>query len=210
MNHPLKTFVFRDLPAPLSTLAGAGLVIMSSSRLSFGLTAAAALLWVYDLTMTVVYFAQPIYPKIGKNIALILLTSFLGSCFLLLLWLYSPLLALETGYIILLTSCYCVGSPAFARFDQPAGKPDTAEFKKIILKTSLEAGSLGILIIGFALIREPLGFTTLSLPGGPQGIIELFPPFDEDSFLPIGVISGSSGALLLLGYGAALFRNIKK
>ncbi len=57
----------------------------------------------------------------------------------------------------------------------------------------------------FALIREPLGFLSLSLPGGAQGIILLF-SFEKEAFLPIHVIASSSGALLLLGYGIGLYR----
>lgn len=210
MNHLLKT-VLRDLYTPLSTLAGAGILLMASSRLSFGLTVGAALLWVYDGTMTAVFFAYPVYPKIGKKIVLILLTCVLASCFLLLIWLYSPLLGLETGYVILLIPCYCIGSPIFAQVRRPEDRGDIkSAFKTLILKTSLEAASLGILIIAFALIREPLGFVGLSLPGGPAGIIELFPALEEDMFLPIRLVSGTAGGLLLLGYGAALFRSIKK
>ncbi|MDR2535590.1 MAG: hypothetical protein LBD29_06110 [Treponema sp.] len=205
MNHSLKTFLFRDLHTPLSTLAGAGLLIMASSRLAFGLVTGIALLWVYDITVTILFFTQPIYPNIGKKAILILLTSFLGSCYLLLLWFFSPLLAMETGYVILLVPCYCIGSSTFSRINL-----GQAKFEKLLFNTSLEAGSLGILIVAFALIREPIGFMSLSVPGGPLGIIEVFPVFEGNSFLPIRVIGSSAGAFLLLGYGAALFRNIKK
>ncbi|MDR2485117.1 MAG: hypothetical protein LBD55_06960 [Treponema sp.] len=203
MNHPLKTFLYRDLHAPFSTLAGAGFIVMSSSRLAFGLVAAAALLWVYNLTMAAVFFARPIYPAIGKKITLIFLTSLLGSGFLLLLWLASPLLAMEMAYIILLAPCYAAGSPLFSQLK-------SSEISPLLLKASAEAGSIGLLIIAFSLIREPIGFMALSLPGGVQGLIELFQYFEGDAFLPIKIIPSSAGALLLLGYGAALFRSIRK
>lgn len=204
MNHPLKTFLYRDLYAPLSTLAGVGLIVMSSSRLAFGLVAAAALMWVYNLTMAAVFFARPVYPKIGKKIILIFLTSVLGSGFLLLLCLVSPLLAMEMAYIILLAPCYAVGSSLFSQ------QLKSSEISPLLLKASTEAGSIGLLIIAFSLIREPIGFMTLSLPGGVQGLIELFQYFEGDAFLPIKIIPSSAGALLLLGYGAALFRSIRK
>ncbi|MDR0568245.1 MAG: hypothetical protein LBG87_03465 [Spirochaetaceae bacterium] len=224
MNRLLKTFLFRDLGTPLTTLAGAGIIIMASSRLSFGLTVSAALLWVYNTVAAAVFFAQPFYPKTGKKMTAILLSSFLGSAFLLILWLYSPLLAIETSYLIILIPCYCVGSPLFAQFSsikqtdkqtgaqarQTGGADMKTALQKVLMQASREAGSLGILITAFALIREPLGFMSLSLPGGPQGIIELFPGFEGDAFLPIAAASGSAGAFLLLGYGAALFRGLKK
>jgi hypothetical protein len=69
----------------------------------------------------------------------------------------------------------------------------------------LEAAMLGLLIVIFALIREPIGYLSLSLPGGAQGIMLLF-SFETESFLPIRLISSSSGALLLLGYFFGLYR----
>jgi hypothetical protein len=110
---------------------------------------------------------------------------------------------METGYIVLLAPCCCVASPLFSALGRE-------EFPALLFKTARDAGSLGTLIIAFALLREPIGFMNLSLPGGVQGIIELFPGFDGDSFLPIKIIAGSAGAFLLLGYGTALFRGVKK
>jgi hypothetical protein len=73
-----------------------------------------------------------------------------------------------------------------------------------------EAGIISLLIVGFALIREPVGFAALSLPGGAQGFIELFSAGSPGGFFPIRVISSSAGALIILGYGLsvyAYFRN---
>ena len=205
MKRALKNFFLRDVYTTLFTLAGAGLLIMASSRLAFALVTATALLWVYNTAMAALFFGRPLYPrtKAGKTAARIILTSFLGSLFLLFLWVTSPLLAMETGSLILLVPCYASTSPLL-------DKPDDPEIAKLLLKASFEAGSLGLLIIAFALIREPIGFMALSLPGGGRGIIELFSPVDENGFLPVHIIAGSSGALLLLGYGSALFRGVKK
>jgi hypothetical protein len=205
MRRALKNFFLHDWYTPLFTLAGAGLLIMASSRLAFALVTAAALLWVYNAAAAALFFGQPWYPsaKTGRTAARIILASFLGCLFLLFLWVTSPLLALETSAVILLVPCYASISPLF-------DKADGSNIATLLLKSSFEAGSLGLLIIAFALIREPVGFMSLSLPGGRQGIIELFSPVDENGFLPVRIIAGSAGALLLLGYGAALFRGIKK
>ncbi|MDR0524668.1 MAG: hypothetical protein LBG90_02205 [Spirochaetaceae bacterium] len=209
MNHPLKTFVFRDLYAPFSSLSGLGLAIIASGRLAFGLTTAAALLWVYAGTITVRYFARPVYPVIGGRVPLIFIAGFWGSGFLLFLWFYSPLLAFQASFSLMLIPCYCVGSPLFA-VPMPEGKASAPVFKKILQKASLEAGGLGLIILALSLIREPIGYMSLSLPGGTQGIVELFPPLEDPSFLPLRIISESAGGFLLLGYAGALFHSAKK
>jgi hypothetical protein len=203
MNRRFKTYLLRDAYTPLSTLTGAGLLVMASSRLAFALTAAAGILWVYGLTVLLIFCAQPIYPKRGSKVVLIFLAAFMGSIFLFLLWFISPLLAMGTVYIIILVPGYCVSSGLFVQLH-------SLEIEDILSRLFLEAGSLGLLIIAFALIREPIGFMSLSLPGGSQGIIEVFHATEEDSFLPIKVMANSAGALLLLGYGVALFYTMGK
>jgi hypothetical protein len=80
--------------------------------------------------------------------------------------------------------------------------------KEVYVRALFEAFGLGLLIVAFALIREPLGYMTLSLPGGIWGIIEL--EYDWDFIIPIRVVSSSAGALILLGYATALFQSIRK
>lgn len=203
MNRRFRTYLLRDAHTPLSTLAGAGLLIMASSRLAFALIAAAGILWVYGLTVLLIFFAQPIYPKIGRTVVLMFLSTFMGSIFLFFLWFISPLLAMGTLYIIILVPGYCMGSSLFSQLH-------SLEIEDILSRMFLEAGSLGLLIIAFALIREPIGFMALSLPGGSQGIIEVFHATEGNAFLPIKIIASSAGALLLLGYGVALFYTMRK
>jgi len=81
---------------------------------------------------------------------------------------------------------------------------------EVFFRALLEAIMMGSVIIGLSLIREPLGMGTLSFPGGPQGIIELFSSRDPDSFAPARILSVTSGGLLLLGYVIALFRFFKE
>jgi hypothetical protein len=59
-------------------------------------------------------------------------------------------------------------------------------------------------IVSFSLVREPLGFLSLSFPGGAQGIVKIFSS-EKEGFFPILIVSVSSGALLLLGYGVSLY-----
>jgi uncharacterized membrane protein len=73
----------------------------------------------------------------------------------------------------------------------------------------VEAFTLSGIIVGLALIREPLGFGTISVPGGAEGIIELFDLKKVWSIVPISIISVSGGGLLLFGYVIALYRYLK-
>jgi hypothetical protein len=83
--------------------------------------------------------------------------------------------------------------------------------ERALVKTLVDAAILGFLIIALALIREPLGFMTLSLPVGEgPGMAELFREDDGTSLFPIRILASAGGALLLLGYGVALFRYLRK
>ncbi|MDR3333520.1 MAG: hypothetical protein LBT13_01340 [Treponema sp.] len=207
MKRRFQRYLLWGSHAPLSTLAGAGLLIMASSHLAFALAVVGALIWVYELTAIAAFFAQPYFPKKGKIIVLIFLSSLIGSCFLLVLWLLSPFLTMSVSYLIMLIPGYCVGSDLFRYLDMP---DDSLVIQEVLMKALLEAITLGIFIVAFALIREPLGFMSLSLPGGATGIISLVDGANGESLLPIKVLSTSAGALVLFGYGVAIFRNLRK
>ena len=113
MNQRFQTYIVGNSHTLLSTLAGAGLLIIASSRLAFALVAGVALLWVYGLTVLTAFVAKPILPKRGIQVIFLFLSSLIGSLFLLVLWLMSPLLALGSAFIILLCPVYCMGSEIF-------------------------------------------------------------------------------------------------
>jgi hypothetical protein len=92
----------------------------------------------------------------------------------------------------------CTGSGLFERIN-------SLEIDRAVSRAVGEAAVLGLLIIAFSLIREPLGYFSLSLPGGVQGIVKIF-SLDGETLLPVRIIAGSAGALLLLGYGVGLYR----
>jgi hypothetical protein len=184
--------------SPLANLTGGGLLIMASSRLSFALTCAGALLWVYGLSALISGGGKKIFPRKGKSLALIFLSSFVGSLYLLALWFASPVLAMENFFILSLVPLMCAGSGIFDRIEALA-------LDEAVTRALGEAAVLGGLIIAFSLIREPLGYLTLSLPGGFRGIVQIFSA-REEIFLPVRIISGSSGALLILGYGISVYR----
>ncbi|MDR2742131.1 MAG: hypothetical protein LBB98_08265 [Treponema sp.] len=201
MNNQVRSHLFWGTNAPLSTLISAGLMIMATNRLAFALIVTGALVWTYGLTVLVLSFAKPILPKKGREILWVFLSSFWGSLYLMFIHLASPYLAMETTFVILLVPLYCIGSGMCRRLE-------VHDPEKSIPKAVLEALVLGGILVALALIREPLGFGVFSFPGGPQGIVTLI-SFESSLYFPVQIIAGSSGGILLLGYGLSLFRRFR-
>jgi Na+-transporting NADH:ubiquinone oxidoreductase subunit NqrD len=179
-------------------------MIIATSRLAFAVGAAGALIWVYTLTALILSFAKPILPKRGLLILQLFLISFLGSLYMLIFHGINPYLGMETTFLFLLCPLSCAGSGICRRIEGLSRQ-------KSILKAFLEALALGGLLIALALIREPLGFGALTLPGGPQGLAVLF-IFGSPAgvlYFPVRIVAGASGGLLLLGYALILFRRFK-
>jgi hypothetical protein len=187
--------------SPLASLVGSSILILASGRLAFALVAAGSLFWVYTLSALAHGAARRALPEKGRKWILVLLVSTIGSVYILSLWLISPLLALETFFILFLVPISCMVSGILERTESlsPAD---------IMTGAYSEAAVLSALTIIFSLIREPLGFCTLSLPGGPEGIFFLFVA-EEEAFFPVRIIAATPGALFLLGYGVVLFRRLE-
>jgi hypothetical protein len=188
--------------SPLATLADAGLLVMASGRTAYALIVLGALVWVYAATVAIVSAAKPILPKTGTNTVFVFLSSLLGSLYILLIVLTNPLLAMETSFLIILIPVSCIGSEICSR-------TESSGFKGSLIQAGKESLVLGILILAFALVREPLGFGSLSVPGGAGGILTIFGG-EDGLFFPVRVLSLSGGALLILGYGLALYRRMEK
>jgi hypothetical protein len=183
------------------------MLIIASGRLSHAVTAAGALVWVYGLTTLVIYAAAKFFPRHGRAILISFLASFMAACYIFLLWLLSPLCALESFFAVSLVPVFYMASGESKRFNALSGAFYNAEDS--FFSSFFEALSLGVLLLAFALIREPLSYVSLSLPGGPQGSVMLF-SFNMESFLPVLLTGSSGGALLLLGYFWALYKRMNK
>jgi len=201
MSSPVQYRIFHSGVTPLACLSGSALLIMASDRLAHAITTTGALVWVYCLSSLAAHIGARIFPRQGRTILLAFLTSFLAGLYLLLLWILSPLCAMESFFIISLVPMFCMVSGIFRQLE-------TLNMDDAFAAACSEALILGALIAIFALIREPFGFLSLSLPGGTQGIILLF-SFKIESFLPIRLIASSAGALLLLGYFLGLYRYLR-
>ncbi|MDR1374453.1 MAG: hypothetical protein LBJ24_05715 [Treponema sp.] len=200
MNRRYRSHIFLGSHAPLSTLAGAGLLIMGSVRTAHALLSAGALVWVYALTVLVLTAAKPLLPTRGKTILEIGTASFFGALYLLLCSLFNPFLSMELTLLVLLASVSCIASGICPRTrDLDSGQA--------VGRALLEGLLLGLLILGLALIREPLGSGSLSVPGGLRGITFFFSY--GGFYFPVRIAAVSSGALILLGYVVVLFRHYR-
>jgi len=117
--------------------------------------------------------------------------------FLVFLNLYSPVIALESTYILLLIPVVAVSSGWLER-SISASKEDS------LIKSLWGSLAAGSVCIGLALLREPFGYGALSLPG-PHGILEFFGS-ELASSVAVRFVAGTSGALIVLGYTVALFQ----
>jgi hypothetical protein len=201
MSSRLQSHFFWGARAPLSTLAAAGIIILASSRLAHAIYCLGALLWVFCLTALVYYSARSILPQKGRAVVLLFLSSLLCSLYILLTGLLSPLLIFSSWFFMVLIPPCCVGSGLFEGMDD-------AETGEVLPRVFAETFCLGFVIIALSLIREPLGMGSLSLPGGVGGIVEVAGDSSQagEGFFPIRILSATAGGLLLVGFGAALYR----
>jgi hypothetical protein len=196
-------FLFRVFHRPLTALPTAALLIVASSRLAFAIITLINLVVVHMLTVLI---AEPLkrvqlfkqskqevwlFPKKNQKFVYLFLSNFVGCIFFFVYYCITPLLALETIFITLFV-------PMFAYLEGFGEKYSSLPLSHAIKNCFFESFYLGLLIAVIALIREPLGYATLSIPGGSGGIIELF---NKDGGFPfaIEIISLASGAFLLIG-----------
>jgi Na+-transporting NADH:ubiquinone oxidoreductase subunit NqrD len=187
--------------SPSLFLTMAPLVIMGTSRLAFALIVSFGLVWVYTITVMIARATRRFFPRmIFFNMLTLFLAAFIGSLYLLAIEFINPVLALEVALLVLLVPALCFASNI-------EGRTEGLTIKDALYAAAAEALAASLLLIAFSLFREPLGYGSLSLPGGIRGIIELF-SLQEEAF-PIQLIASAPGALFLLGYIILAFRLIK-
>ena len=198
MSNTSHQHLFWGPASPLAALSGGGLLVMATVRFSYAVIAGAALFWVYCLSVLIFRAAARIFPRRGTVVCQTFLASFTAGVFLLLFWMLCHLATLEMFFIVSLVPLFCVSSGIFRRISD-------FDISESLTRAWSEAAVMVVLMLAFALLREPLGLLSLSVPGGAQGIIFIFSA-DIEKLLPIRLIAGSAGALILLGYGAGLYR----
>ena len=198
--------------SPLGGLTGAGLLIMSTSRLSWAITVSGCLFWVYGFTALTFTFlsygiSHKIFPKTGRKYLFIGIASFYGSLYILLIWLLSPFAAFEVFIQLLLVPLFCSLSGVQELLVSSTEKKHFDVLEYVSDAVSQAAVLSGLLIV-FSILREPLSFCSLSFPGSYSGMITIM-YFTEGPFFPIGIFGASCGALLILGFFICLYQYCK-
>ncbi|MCL2764231.1 MAG: hypothetical protein FWD40_02985 [Treponema sp.] len=218
-----RQYSFWGSLSPLGGLTGAGLLIMASARLSWAITVAGGLFWVYGFTAftfsaLLSVAGNKIFPEKGRIIIYTCLAAFFGSIYLFLFWLLCPFAAFENFMLLSIIPLFCAGSGvALGLTSQNSEKeslheqsgrrrvdvtPDVFEY---VSEAVSQAASVACLIMVFSIVREPLSYCSLSFPGTSAGMITIM-YFKEGAFFPIGIFASSAGALLLLGYIVCLYQ----
>ncbi|GBU26719.1 hypothetical protein R84B8_00231 [Treponema sp. R8-4-B8] len=195
--------------SPLGGLTGAGLLIMASGRLSWAITVAGCLFWVYGLT-AITYASlelvgkKKLLPVKGRGVIITCLASFFSSIYLLLFWLLCPFAVMEVFMLLLLVPLFCA-SPDFIQQVLSMCEGAYIDIFENLSDAVSKAASLAGLLIAFSIIREPLSYCMLSFPGTYQGMITIM-YFKSGAFFPMGIFAASAGSLLLLGYFICLYQ----
>jgi len=205
-----RQYSFWGSLSPLGGLMGAGLLIMASARLSWAITIAGGLFWVYGFTAftfsgLLSVAGEKIFPDRGKAVIQACLSSFFGAIYIFLFWILCPFAAFENFVLLSLIPIFCASSGVAEQVLQKKTKPDVFEH---VSDSISQAASLAGLIIAFSILREPLSYCSLSFPGTYQGMLTIM-YFTEGAFFPIGIFGSSAGALLLLGYIVCLYQSSK-
>lgn len=209
MNSHMQSHLFWGVHSPLSAFTGVALIIIASGRIASALVCVVALLWTNALTLFAAGIGRKALPEKGRSAVLVFVSSFACFLFYFFVSLVSPFQAMENGLCILLCPAFLLSSGLYSRVKEY----DTPE---MVFQAVSEASVLGALILAMALIREPLGSGSVSLPG--FGLIRLIggeapssqdPPLPEPriSLEPLALLKLSSGALIILGYCVALYRS---
>jgi hypothetical protein len=209
-KNDIITFLFKDFHRPLKALSATALLVVASSRFAFALIAAMNLVFVYMFAVLLAEFLKrlkapkqsdaktALFQQKNRKIINIFLVNFAGCIFFFVYYCITPLLAMETLFITLFV-------PIFVYSENILEKHSSVSPFLTAKNCFFESLYFSVSIMVIALVREPLGYAALSLPGGSGGIIELF---NKDGRFPFAVeiVSLSAGAFLLVGFILVLFR----
>jgi len=204
-----RQYSFWGSLSPLGGLTGAGLLIMASARLSWAISIAGCLFWVYGLTSLVftllfTTLGNKYFPIKYRTTLLTCIAFFFGSLYLFLFWFLSPFAAMEVLLILLLVPVFCAGSGIGLSLTESTH----CDVFDNVSEAVSQAATLAGLIIAFSVVREPFSYCSLSFPGSMGGMITIM-YFNSGSFVPVGIFAPSAGALLILGYVICMYQYSK-
>jgi hypothetical protein len=205
----MQSHLFWGLHSPLSAFTGVGLIIIASGRIASALVCLVVLLWTNALTLFATGIGRKALPEQGRDAVLVFVSSFACFLFYFFVSMISPFQAMENALSILLCPAFLLASGLYPRVKEY----DTPE---MVFQAVSEAFVLGALILALALVREPLGSGSVSLPGfglvrfiggGDPAAQASSPPEIRLPPEPLALLKLSSGALIILGYCVALYRS---
>lgn len=139
------------------SLTGLALIIAASPRLSCSIIVFFLLMAISVMTLAVMHLGKSIIPEKYKTALIIMIVNFFTSLFYLIIDMINPISALEVYFTVFLIPITFLSS----YFEKKAGNLSVSEE---IIRGAKQASILGGIIIAVSLIREPLGYGTLSLP----------------------------------------------
>jgi Na+-translocating ferredoxin:NAD+ oxidoreductase RnfE subunit len=173
---------------------------MASGRLAYALTAGLALVFVYLFSALCLSAGRPLISDNIRGAVAVILSSFFASLFLLVLSLVSPLFAQESSFFVLLTPIVFVASGIA---DRCARDP----FSDGLLRALIEAVLVLALLLAFSLVREPIGYGSLSLPGADGLSVVL--GSDKVPVFAVRAAAVTVGGFILLAYVVVAFRKVR-
>ena len=200
MNPQMQSHLFWGKTSPLSSLSGAALLVIASVRISSALLCGLALVFVYVFVMAAAKLGGEYFPVWGRSVVLLFLSSLAAGIFQLILGLVSPVLALESAFFVFFVPVTFIASGL-------CGRVIEYDLGEVLSESLSEALILGGLIVGLSLIREPLGFGSVSFPG--LDIIRFIKNEQPVKIELLRFLQTSAGAFILLGYGYAIFRHYR-
>ncbi len=179
------------------SLAGLALMIAASGRLSFSTAVSLIFAGIYAVTLLVMLFGKPIIPEKYETAIMIMTLTFISSLFYLILSMINPVSALKLYFIIFLIPVTFLSS----RIEKRVNRLSPVEGIVLGLK---EALGFGLIIIAISLIREPLGYGTLSVPFTGR-TVNLFSDAISEKFV-LQVFAAPLGGFILTASLIALLR----
>jgi hypothetical protein len=184
----------------LSSLACAGLLVVATGRLAYALTVGLALVFVYLCSIVSLWAGLPLVSDRIRGGIAVILSSLFAAVYLLVLSLISPLLVQEVSFFVLLAPIVFIASGIVDRSIKD-------EVGAAVGRASIESGSILALLVAFALVREPLGYGSLSVPGS-DGIIVVLGS-GTAPVLAVRAVASSVGGLILTAYAVFAFRKLR-
>jgi len=187
--------------SPLAQVSYIPVLLGASSRLSIAIMCSAALFCVYIQSSVTILVTTRFIPTTFKLYIHVLICSFWALAYGLVEYLFSPVLFYETQFPLVFTAVLYMIS----------GLGQSIEVDRIsnaMKKTVVQAMVVGFIILTFALIREPFGFGSLSLPTR-DGISEILTS-ELSADLAFRSIATTSGGLILLGFVIGFYRIVKE